>query len=201
MLLHSWGLSSKYWGSLPDELLKQGYAVLEVDLRGHGKSSTLENSKIRSYSYLSKNSVQKMPEDVYQILAEVYTNHTNLAKNEIDFVGADIGASVSVYTAKLMKVTPTAMVLISPQIQFKGYFLPNTFLELGEVPVLAVGNRKDANTISQVNTLKKYAQGNFSFLKLPNGGPGMLCLGVNDGTASAIATWLAQQTWSMSKKS
>jgi len=200
VLLHSWGLSSKYWDGLPQELLNNGYAILEVDLRGHGKSSYLENSKPRSYIYLSKTSIQKMPDDVYQILADVYTNYTNLSKKEIIFIGADVGASVSVFTAKEMKITPTAMVFISPQTQFKGFYMPNAFLELGEVPVLAVGSKKDAQTIEQVNTIKKYAQGNFSFLKLLNGGPGMMCVTSNDGSASAIATWIVQNTPSKKNK-
>ena len=38
VLLHSLGYSSEWWESLPDDLMNSGYAVLMIDLRGHGKS-------------------------------------------------------------------------------------------------------------------------------------------------------------------
>ncbi len=38
VLLHSLGYNSQWWGNLEQDLLDKGYAVLAIDLRGHGAS-------------------------------------------------------------------------------------------------------------------------------------------------------------------
>ena len=38
VLLHSLGYNSTWWGDLPQRLLEHNYAVLSIDLRGHGTS-------------------------------------------------------------------------------------------------------------------------------------------------------------------
>ena len=194
VLIHSWAQSSKFWGKLPDELLKNGYAILQIDLRGHGMSNYMTNMKQRSYIYLSKEAIQKIPNDVYQILAQVFSTYSNLSHKEIFFIGADIGASAAIYVANNLGIPPGAMILISPQVNFKGIYTPNMIVDLGNVPILAVAGRNDTYSTSQIKTLKKYAQGSFSFLSLPHGGPGMVCLTVNDGAASTLTTWLMQKT-------
>ena len=49
VLLHSLGYNSQWWGDLPKELLAKGYAVLAIDLRGHGES--VYNKKLAKTSW------------------------------------------------------------------------------------------------------------------------------------------------------
>ena len=64
VLLHSLGYNSQWWGNLPQLLLDKNFAVLTIDLRGHGKSvydSTLERV---SWKSLKNSGYAKYPEDV-----------------------------------------------------------------------------------------------------------------------------------------
>ena len=197
ILLHSFGLSSEDWRTLPAELHQQGFAVLEIDFRGHGKSIYLTNMQQRSHIHLGNDSLKQFPNDVYQILRQAFLTYDNISGSEILLVGADIGASAAIFVADALEQKPTAMVLISPQIEFKGLYTPVALAEAGDIPILGVITRKDLAAYKEIEVLQKYAQGSFSLLRLPEGGPGMTCLAVNDGAVSTLVTWLVQKTPSL----
>ena len=100
ILLHSLGYNSQWWSDLPKDLLEKGYAVLAIDLRGHGAS--IYNSKLAKTSWKNmKNSAfSKCPDDVLKIMEVIKSENTRLTffKNWA-IVGADLGASVGVITA------------------------------------------------------------------------------------------------------
>ena len=64
IMLHSLGYSSAHWGSLPAELLKQGYAILAIDLRGHGNSNKDIKFNPKSWAYFTNKTYEKYPSDV-----------------------------------------------------------------------------------------------------------------------------------------
>ena len=63
VLLHSLGTNSGWWENIPNLLLENGYAVLTVDLRGHGAS--VYNPKLTKVSWknLTNNSYKKYPDE------------------------------------------------------------------------------------------------------------------------------------------
>ena len=68
VLLHSLGYSSEWWESLPSDLINQGYAVLNIDLRGHGKS--VYNSKLvrTSWKSMTNSAYAKYPDDIIKVI-------------------------------------------------------------------------------------------------------------------------------------
>ena len=200
VLLHSYGLSSADWRELPNTLTNNGFAVLEIDFKGHGKSIYLTNMQQRSYIYLSKNSLKQFPQDVYKLLSQTYSTYSNLSATEIIFVGADVGASTAIYVAEALQHKPIAMVLISPQVNFKGLYTPIALAESGDYPILGIVTQKDIASQNEMKSLQKYIQGSFSLLKLPDGGPGMTSLAVNDKGIQAVTNWLVKQTPSLNSE-
>ena len=71
ILLHSLGYNSQWWSNLPQELLNKGYAVLAIDLRGHGES--VYNAKLSKVSWKNiKNSgYAKYPNDIIAVIDAV----------------------------------------------------------------------------------------------------------------------------------
>ena len=201
VLLHSYGLSSAEWRELPLVLNNNGFAVLEIDFRGHGKSVYLSNSKQRSHIYLREDSLRQFPNDVYQKLRQAYSTYGNLAGDELLFLGADVGANTAIFVAEALEYKPIALVLITPQVDFKGLYTPIALAEAGEIPILGIITKNDKHSRHQISSLQKYAQGSFSLLNLPQGGPGMTCLAVNKGAVNKIVKWMVNQTPSLTTKS
>ena len=71
VMLHSLGYSSEYWETLVDDFLHAGIAVLEIDMKGHGKSSSDIFFKRRSWIYLNDKDYQTYPSEVLDIVYNV----------------------------------------------------------------------------------------------------------------------------------
>ena len=113
VLLHSLGYNSQWWGDLPKELLEKGYAVLAIDLRGHGES--VYNKKLTKISWKNmKNSAYaKYPDDVLAVINAVKEENTKkVFFNNWAIVGADIGASAGVIAADKFNPDPKTIVMI-----------------------------------------------------------------------------------------
>ena len=118
ILLHSLGYNSQWWEDLPNNLLEKGYAVLTIDLRGHGTS--VYNSKLtkNSWKNMKNSAFAKYPEDVLAVINKVKEeNSKRIFFNNWAIVGADIGASTGVLVSDLMPVHPKTIVMISPIVK------------------------------------------------------------------------------------
>lgn len=192
VLLHSLGYSSSYWGELPVDFNKAGFATLEVDLKGHGKSATDTYFKRRSWIYFNDKTFQTFPVDVSNILKQTLTEHKNISPNYVAYVGADIGANTAIWAAQAQSPKPVCLVLISPYVDFKGLYTPIKLANAGKPAVLAIAAQKDINSVKQINDLEKYAQGSYSKKIYPNGGTGMIMLKLNKAMPVDIVNWVVK---------
>ncbi|HNW25744.1 MAG TPA: alpha/beta fold hydrolase [Candidatus Gastranaerophilaceae bacterium] len=191
LLLHSLGYSSENWGNLADMLVNSGYAVIKMDLRGHGKSVYDANLKQRSWQYFTNKVYQKFPSDVVQMLSEIDKQSKKTDLNRLVIIGADIGANTAILVSKNLSVKPKALVLISPTMTFKGLYVPIALSEIGYVPVLAITSQKDSFCLQEQQKLSRFSQGAFYVKNYPNGGMGMLMIKVNPAMSSDIVKWVA----------
>lgn len=193
VLLHSLGYSSSYWGTLPQKFNQAGFAVLEVDLKGHGKSANDVYFKKRSWIYLSENAFKLYPQEVLKIIDKVKTEHKDISPAYISYVGADVGANTAILAAQMQTPKPVCLVLISPSISFKGLYTPIKLANAGKIPIFAVAASKDYSSVKQVNNLSKYAQGDYVQKIYPNGGTGMLMLKLNSSMDVDIVNWVVEK--------
>lgn len=189
VMLHSLGYSSDYWMNLPTKFRQAGFAVLEIDLRGHGKSIYDADFKKINWFYLSNKSFKKYPRDVLSMLVYVNQNYKNVSVSNLTFVGADIGANTAILAASQLKNKPAAMVLISPSVQFKGLYTPIALTDV-PCPLLIMFSQKDDYSKKEAATLIKFAQKEYDIKSYPEGGPGMLMLKVNPGMDNDIVNWV-----------
>lgn len=192
VMLHSLGYSSEYWINLPTKFRQAGFAVLEMDFRGHGKSIYDAEFKKENWFYLSNKSFAKYPKDVLNMLIYVNQNYKNVSVANLTFVGADIGANTAIIAASQLKNKPAAMVLISPSVQFKGLYTPIALTDV-PCPVLVMFSERDSYSKKGAATLLKFAQKEYEIKPYPNGGPGMLMLKVNPGMDNDIVNWVVQK--------
>jgi alpha-beta hydrolase superfamily lysophospholipase len=192
VLLHSLGYSSEWWGTLPDSLLNKGYAVVLVDLRGHGTS--VYNSKLTRVSWKSmKNKAfLKYPDDVITVMDYIKNNNKRTFFNNWAFVGTDIGAATSVLVANKINYKPSTIVMLSPVIQTKGLYIPVKFAELNNIDVLSVTGTDDINGAKTNDYLKKFAQSTYAEYISESKSTGMLLLKNDESLSSVISAWIQQ---------
>lgn len=190
VLLHSLGYSSLDWGNLIPDLNNAGYAVIAIDLRGHGKSILDSNFKQKTWEYFTTKIYQKMPSDVLTVLTEIQKQSKKVDMNNMAIVGADIGANTAVLVSKDIKKKPKTLVLISPTVSFKGLYIPIAMAEMGGIPILAMASKQDRYSMQQQTALAKFSQGGFYAKNYPQGGMGMMMIKINPTMSQDITKWI-----------
>lgn len=193
VLLHSLGYSSKWWESLPNDLLAKGYAVLAIDLRGHGKS--VFNSKLtkNSWKNMKNSGFAKYPDDILAIIAQVkYENSKKVFFNNWAIVGADIGASAGVLAADKMDIPPKTIVMISPVVKTKDLYIPISMAHLDGVDFLSISGTDDIASKKAELYLTKFAQNEFLTYTSDSKTTGMMMLKNDTSLSKMITEWISE---------
>ena len=193
VLLHSIGSNSQWWGTLPDKLLSNGYAVLAIDFRGHGAS--VYNAKLNKVSWtsLTNKAYAKYPDDVIKVVEHIKTEFPK--KTFFDnyaIVGSDIGGSSGILAAEKLKEKPKTIVLLSPVVKSKNLYTPVAIAELDTVDFLAISSESDALSQTSTKYLKKFAQKEFAIYNTTTNSSGMLLLKNNPEISSVITEWIKE---------
>ena len=117
ILLHMLGMDRSTWDKFAQKLTQNGYAVLSVDLRGHGESIKQANHTISYQSFMPKN-FKNMTLDVKA--AKKYLIEGRKANpNQISITGASIGANLALnYAASDHSIK--SVILLSPGLNYRG---------------------------------------------------------------------------------
>ena len=192
VLLHSLGYSSQWWETLPKDLLEQGYAVLSIDLRGHGKS--VYNSKLVRVSWksMTNRAYAKYPNDVAEIIEYVKNENKRVFFNKWAFIGSDIGAVTAIKTANIVKDKPKTIVAISPVVSAKSLFVPVDLAELENIDIISIIGSDDYKGQATNEYLKKFAQSTYSEYTSESKSTGMLLLKNDPSLCKIIVEWVNQ---------
>ena len=193
VLLHSIGYSSDWWCNLPQDLLNQGYAVLKIDLRGHGKS--VYNSKLlrTSWSSMTNNAFAKYPDDVIKVIEQVKSENTKkVFFNNWAIVGSDIGASTAILVADKISYKPKTLVLLSPVVKTKGLYVPVKLANLDNIDIFSISGTNDNSGHSAQEYLKKFSQATFATYISESRSTGMLMLKNDNTLARIITSWIKE---------
>lgn len=193
VLLHSIGYSSDWWCNLPQDLLNQGYAVLKIDLRGHGKS--VYNSKLlrTSWSSMTNNAFAKYPDDVIKVIEQVKSENTKkVFFHNWAIVGSDIGASTAILVADKISYKPKTLVLLSPVVKTKGLYVPVKLANLDNIDIFSISGTNDNSGHNAQEYLKKFSQATFATYISESRSTGMLMLKNDNTLARIITSWIKE---------
>ena len=191
LLLHSLGYNSQWWGDLPKELLNRGYAVLTIDLRGHGES--VYNAKLAKTSWknMTNSAYAKYPDDILKVMETVKADNTRREFfNNWAIVGADIGASAGILTAEKYTNVPKTIVMISPVVRTKSLYIPVSIAHIEGCDFLAISGDGDTDAVEAANYLAKFAQNEFLMFTSSSKTTGMLMLKNAPDLAKMITEWI-----------
>jgi dienelactone hydrolase len=117
ILLHMLGTNRATWDNFAQKLSQNGYAVLSVDLRGHGESIKQANSTISYQSFMPSN-FKSMTLDV-KAAKKYLIEERSANPNKISIIGASIGANLALnYAASDHSIK--SVILLSPGLNYRG---------------------------------------------------------------------------------
>lgn len=191
VLLHSLGYNSQWWEDLPKELLAKGYAVLTIDLRGHGESVYNKKLAKTSWKNLKNIGFAKYPSDILAIMKVINNDNTRISFfNTWAIVGADIGASAGVLAADNYPIEPKTIVMISPTVNSRGLYIPVSIAHLEKTDFLAISGSGDAASEDAEKYLSRFAQSEFMSFTSDSKTTGMLMLKNDPSLSLMITEWI-----------
>ncbi len=173
ILLHMFSKTKESWGNFPNELKKNGFNVLAIDLRGHGESDLDYNS----FTDKDFNSIVKDVE-----AAVSYMKNKNNGK--IYLIGASIGANTVLNYAVQFKADK--VVLLSPGLNFKGIKTDASKLN---TQVLFVTSKDDTYSYQSTQKLYEQSKGKKELKVYDNAGHGINMFSQKD-LSPYIINWL-----------
>ncbi len=134
ILIHDIGGNASDWGDTNDILVKYGFSVLAIDLRGHGRSSG-------DYTAFTSRDFQAMK---YDILAGYNFLKSRNKDMSISLMGAGFGANlaIAVTNDSLLSGSIANLLLFSPTTEARG-INTSTYMQLYSNPVLIVASKQD----------------------------------------------------------
>jgi pimeloyl-ACP methyl ester carboxylesterase len=114
LLLHGFGEDRTVWNDFKKALLGRGFAVMTLDLRGHGGSKTKNNLPIAA-SLDWRTSPHDFPLDLDAAVTWLKTQ-TRINSNKIAVIGVDIGASLALIASGKFSQIRT-VVAVNPSLR------------------------------------------------------------------------------------
>jgi pimeloyl-ACP methyl ester carboxylesterase len=157
LLLHGFGEDRAVWNSLRSELLGRGWAVLALDLRGHGGSTNRNGRPFRA-SEEWRTSSHEFPVDIDPALdwlkAQPRINNTRIV-----VIGSDIGANLALIASGRFPEVRTVVAInprLNESLSMAGSaqdFTPKSALIVSNDPAEANRVRESVATPSRVLTV------------------------------------------------
>lgn len=156
VLLHGLNGSNQDWSAMPIRLVERGYAVLAVDLRGHGLKA---KKGWRNFTPLDW---QNMPKDMPMLMRDLVSlraeDFPQMDTDRVAIIGAGMGANVAIHAADRPAHHVKALMLLSPSLQYKGMDQVRA-LNRYTNPVFFVASQNDMGPFEDTKILFRLAQG------------------------------------------
>lgn len=177
ILLHMLGRSRQDWLSFAQRLQAEGYAVLAIDLRGHGKSGGEQN-----YTSMRKDAAAAFAWLVQRPVVDM---------RRIGVVGASIGANIGLDFAA-SQLTLRSIVLLSPGLDYRGVTTEDAIVQYGARPLLIVASNEDTYAADSSRKLDSMAQGKHELQMFDGAAHGTDMLESSIGLTNLLLSWLQE---------
>ena len=134
LLLHGYGEDRSVWADLEARLLSEGWAVMTLDLRGHGQSTIRNSEPIEAVGAWRADS-QQFPQDLNPALDWLKTQ-ARIDSGRLAVIGSDIGANLALVASGRFSEVGTS-VAINPNVQ-EAIALAGTGQEFDPTAVLII---------------------------------------------------------------
>jgi len=177
ILLHMLGSNRDSWqpSGLPELLLENGYAVLAIDMRGHGDTGGSPD--------------WALAETDLQLVHEYFTGLAEVDGEATAVVGASIGGNLALITGVNLPAINT-VILLSPGLNYRGVTTEDRIKEYGSRPIFIAASEEDSYAADSSRTLQELAQGEAELTMYNGAGHGTNMFSSQPELAMAILAWL-----------
>ncbi len=187
ILLHMLGKTRADWDDMAQSLVNKGYAVVSIDLRGHGESTKQDGSTIDVLQF-TEDDFQNMVMDVEAVL-KVLRKDVRIDSTRIAIIGASIGANVALQAAAADPQIPV-VVLLSPGKIYRGIRTDTALLDYGKRTILIAASDEDEYAANSSRYLRELAQGYSKLLMYNMIGHGTEMFNAATDLETEIFDWL-----------
>lgn len=188
--LHRYGASHDTWAQFASRAMAMGYAVIALDLRGHGESRRTDGAA-RGYRDLDARGWKPAVADVRA--AKQALLEAGAAPGDLALVGEGLGASIALHYAVLDE-TIQAVVALSPQLETGGIKTEPLMARLARRPVLIAAAEDDAAAYTAGTVLDQAAGGFCEWRVYPGSAQGSALFAVNQNALELTLQWLRSVT-------
>lgn len=187
ILLHMLAKTRADWDDMALSFVNKGYAVVSIDLRGHGESTMQDGSVIDVHQF-TEDDFQNMVLDVKAVLKGL-RNNVRIDSTRIAIIGASIGANVALQAAAADPQIPV-VVLLSPGKSYRGIRTDTALLDYGKRPILIAASDEDEYAANSSRYLRELAQGYSKLLMYNMIGHGTEMFKARTDLETEIFDWL-----------
>jgi pimeloyl-ACP methyl ester carboxylesterase len=187
VLLHMLKHKRQDWDGFAQEAVKAGFAVLAIDLRGHGQSIH-QGQSILDVNEFSNAEFASSVEDVSAAVAFL-RKEPGIDGSRISLVGASIGANLAL---KCAATDPTirSVVLLSPGLEYRGLTTEDAMVRYGNRPIFLIASRDDDYASDSVVRLASLAKGSVKQQLFENAGHGTFMFQAEPDLGKMMLDWL-----------
>ena len=177
ILLHMLGSERSVWETtgFAEHLSDNGYAVLSVDMRGHGETGGSRDWDLTA--------------DDLQCVWAYFVGREEVEATRTAVIGASIGANMTLITG-VNEPSIKTLVLLSPGLDYRGVTTDDKINAYGERPLLIVASEEDTYAATSSETLIDQAQGTAHLEMYTGAGHGTNMFAAEPGLADLILDWL-----------
>jgi predicted acyl esterase len=178
ILVHEAYRDSSSWDGFHTAALENGYAVIALDLRGHGQS---EGDLVFD---------EAMDRDIDAVMEWIRTT-PDLNGDRIIIAGASVGANLALRAGARYPQINT-LVLLSPGLMYWEIGTENAILDYGRRPLLLVASENDAYSATSVRKLNELGRGYDKLVIYPGAEHGTEMIRSQPDLSDLIFNWFEQ---------
>ncbi|MFT7670385.1 MAG: alpha-beta hydrolase superfamily lysophospholipase [Planctomycetota bacterium] len=165
LLIHDEGKDADSMASVAESLMRKGFAVLSVDLRGHGESASesCDWSKITDLQVKAQTWTFAMRD--LEAATGYLRDLKNVHNSNLSVVGVGAGAVLAARYA-YRDENARAVVLIEPTAEIYGFNMLKDVSELGGLPVLIMSTSESRSESTRVKNAAAKANDGIDYVKL-----------------------------------
>lgn len=191
VLVHDAGGSRNDLQQLAARLQKSGFAVLTLDLRGHGESATQELTWKQLDDDGQTRAWAIMPRDL-KAGVDFLTSQTGVHSATVSLLGQRAGAAlVARHAVRDEKVRDLAM--IDPRPEVLGFSLVKDLEQLGGLPTLVVVGKGDQNAGKELSQASARAAGSAEWIDVKVAKQESASLLTDKAMYGDVAKWMLEK--------